>query len=177
LYWECQTRTTSQDCQLMLQRNLHFGVIRSGTISRKEARDTQLYNRWYMMVAATPCVSSPKTMTNSLRHRAGNGTTKANSWPVPSRVVGETSTQRSPLAGRRHKANLPLSGPRTPSWPWAALNGPTSYEICVKDGDMLEFGRCPYLGGGTLPRRQPHSCENSASSAFSLSFYMHHRVN
>jgi hypothetical protein len=43
------------------------------------------------------------------------------------------------------------------------LHGP-QIRFCV-----LEFGRCPYLGDGTLPRRQPHSCENSASSVFSLS--------
>jgi hypothetical protein len=40
------------------------------------------------------------------------------------------------------------------------------------DRSVLEFGRCPYLGSGTLPRRQPHGCENSASSVFSLFFYI-----
>jgi hypothetical protein len=50
---------------------------------------------------------------------------------------------------------------------------PRSFRFCVLAAgflaNLLEFGRCPYFGGGTLPRRQPHSCENSASSVFSSS--------
>ncbi|KAI9767147.1 MAG: hypothetical protein M1840_005936 [Geoglossum simile] len=146
LYWECQTRTTSEDCQLMLQRNLRFGVLRNGLISGKDAQDTQLYNQWYMMVA-------DYTMRKLTKDRDKLPALSGLAAELQRRTLGHylAGLWRENLhngllwqAGDI-KLTLPPSGPRAPSWSWAALEGPVSYEICVEDGDTVRINAARIL--------------------------------
>ncbi|KAI9773031.1 MAG: hypothetical protein M1839_002232 [Geoglossum umbratile] len=140
LYWECQTLTTSEDCKLMIHKNLRFGIINNGiTTVKMGTQGLQLFNQWYLMVDS---------------YTARKLTKDRDKLPALSGLATELQkrTHGHYLAGlwAEHlhngllwqagdvKLTLPFSGPRAPSWSWAALEGPVSYEICVEDGTTIQ---------------------------------------